>query len=440
MRLDTWSSLAWVVFLGGGAGLALLRRRSRIPFLLWVCVSASALVAVSWDAQFYRYLIPGYALLCMTAAVGWFGIRDSGLGRIRAVLGTLCLAGLITTSITGSPTLWSTVRWLYRGQCEHMAETQIRVGKWLDANLSPDKIVATHDVGAIAFIGNKRIVDLVGLVSSETRGAYRHGEGALWESLDALPKNKRPTHAAVIPAWIPYLSRTLWSGDTVWSLAEKNSWQGPVSRQFEVWELSWPGEDQETWPGEDLGNQPRWHGRAAGRPGWEVVDRVDIADLSSEREHGYLGETAGEPTVVRNLGFAKRFSAEKPLSAMEGGRDILGPVEFQIRVHPGVPALLVLRSASLRPAQAVVHVGDWSKPLEIPQGEILFREPALLLPPEVLDQAVSGRLRIRVEGKGYRAFHWWVLQPGQRSSTHPVDKELLGLTDVELPSQFNQKL
>ena len=143
-----------------------------------------------------------------------------------------------------------------------------------------------------------------------------------------------------------------------------------------------------------------------------IVDRVDIANLKSERDHEYLGKIAGEPTVIRNLGFAKRYAGEKSLSAMEGGRDILGTVEFQIRVQSEIPALLVLRSASTRSVPAVVHVGDLSLPLEIPRGENLFAEPGVMLPREALEQAVDGRLRIRVTGKGYRAFHWWVLQPG----------------------------
>jgi hypothetical protein len=259
--------------------------------------------------------------------------------------------------------------------------------------------VATHDVGAIAFTGERPIVDLVGRVTPALAGAYRHGEGALWEALDSLPIEKRPTHAAVIPAWMPYLSRTSWAGTRLWGVGPPSA--RPVSQDFEVWELSWPRDD--------FGSVPRNHGPAAGRTGWKIVDALDVADLHSERAHGYRGEVSETPTVVRNLGFAP--VREPRAVAMEGGREVVGDVEFVFRGVHSTPALLILRSASLRSTTVTVHIDNWSGDLVIPGGETRFREPAIVIPPEVLEASIEGVVRIRVEGSGYRAFHWWILQP-----------------------------
>ena len=96
---------------------------------------------------------------------------------------------------------------------------------------------------------------------------------------------------------------------------------------------------------------------------------------------------------------------------MEGGREVVSDVEFVFRGVRNTPGLLILRSASLRETTVTVHIGGWSDKLVIPGGETRFREPAILIPPDVLEAGIEGTVHVRVEGSGYRAFHWWILQP-----------------------------
>jgi hypothetical protein len=250
------------------------------------------------------------------------------------------------------------------------------------------------------------VVDLVGLVTPAMGSAYRLGEGALWEALDDLDPAARPTHAAVVPAWMPGLARSLWAGTRLWK-ADPGS-RDPVSRSFEVWQLSWPGDDPAVWPGGDLGNRPRNHG-ALGGEAWALIDRVDLADLRSERAHDYRAESGSlGATVFRNLGFA---GAGVRGSAMEGGRDVPGTVTFRLRAHRKQPARLVLRTAALRDTAVTIWIGSWSAELEIPRDETHFREPFVPIPEDVINTAPETTLTVRVEGADYRAFQWWLLQP-----------------------------
>jgi Tfp pilus assembly protein PilF len=72
----------------------------------------------------------------------------------------------------------------------------VRTARWLRENLPPDAVVATHDIGAIAFYSGKRIVDMVGLVSPE-----------MIENIGSFDKLKRflvakkATHLAVLRNW-----------------------------------------------------------------------------------------------------------------------------------------------------------------------------------------------------------------------------------------------
>ena len=235
------------------------------------------------------------------------------------------------------------------------------------------------------------------------------------ESLDALPDDRKPTHLAVIPAWTAYLARTSWFGERLWPSQPTGG--GPVGRKFEVRHLSWPGSDPERWPGGDFGNRPRLHGEAVGKKGWVISDAVDVALLPSEASHRYrssadhrtVTKAAALPmTVVRDLAFASPSSWRG--HAVEGGRDVTAEVSFMLAGKPRLPALLVLRSTAIEAVHLTVRVGSWSGALEVPAGESRFSEPALFVPQETVDEG-GGRLDVVVEGAGYRAFHWWLLQP-----------------------------
>jgi len=433
-RPSAWTAWMWVLFLGGGAVLAVFRKKARGPLVLWIPASLLALAANAWDAQFYRYLVPAYPLLVTAAVAGWFGTASKRTGSptargeaagpgsadtaarrtrpaplrrlspfLRPAAGLLVLAVLVGGIWTTPRGLRATTRWLYRGECERMAGTQVQVARWIHDHLPEGTRVATHDVGAIAFLGGRPVVDLVGLVTPAFAGAYRHGEGAMWEVMDRLPPERRPAYAAVVPAWMPYLAGTDWARKRVWAL-EPGATRSP-SQTFEVRELSWPDGDPAVWPDGDLGNRPREHGSAAGRRDRKVMDGLDLADLQSEAAHRFRSLQPQGLTLVRNLGFPQRGSP-----AMEGGRDLAGPVTFTLHAELDRAAILVARTASARPVRAVVRIADWSDTLAVPRDETHFHEPWVFVPESAVHASIGRNLEIRVDAAGARVFHWWLLQ------------------------------
>jgi hypothetical protein len=402
-RASAWPIWATALFLGGGALLALLYRRGKALVILWGLGSLPALISVAWDAQFYRYLVPAYPLLILGAMVGWFAGPHRGR---RAAVGGAILMLAVGGAFAGSSGSGTTLRRLYRGECERIESTQLRVGHWISDNLSADARVATHDVGAIAFAGGRPVVDLVGLVTPEMAGAYRHGEGALWEALDALPAEKRPSHMAVIPAWMPYLYRTDLFKERLFALESARSQGSPIGQGFEVWSVAWPSDDRERFPDADFDDVPYTYGPASNRTDWTIVDELDIAHLASERAHRYHDEHGNGLTVVRELGFGRQTERQQP-AAIEGGRDVNGTARFVMHADPGSPAtLLLLRTTSVERPELRIQIGTWSGIIRMVRNEHVFQEAALLIPPE----AVTHTMDITVEGQGYRAFHWWLLQ------------------------------
>lgn len=80
--------------------------------------------------------------------------------------------------------------------CKYINDRQVRTAKWLHQHLPEDAVIATHDIGAIAFYSGRRITDMVGLVSPDM--IQNLG------SLDRLKKflvSKKTTHVAVLRNW-----------------------------------------------------------------------------------------------------------------------------------------------------------------------------------------------------------------------------------------------
>lgn len=55
----------------------------------------------------------------------------------------------------------------YQEYCQYISDRQVRTALWIRDRLPPDAVVATHDVGALAFYSDRKIVDMVGLISPE---------------------------------------------------------------------------------------------------------------------------------------------------------------------------------------------------------------------------------------------------------------------------------
>ena len=407
---DVLSPAAWpvwtsVAFLGGGAALALARGRGRFTAVLWGAASLLAMNAIAWDAQHYRYLVAGFPLLAIAAAAGWLAAPRR---RVLLPAGSLLAAAVLIVAFVAEPSSWDRFRVLYRGETERLRLGQMSVGSWVDASLPEDARILTHDVGAIAFYGHRPVVDMVGLVTPELTGAYRHGEGAIWEALSRVPRGRRPTHAAWIPRWTPELRRTLLVGERVYPRTP-----GPEAGGFEVRELVWPPDDPGRWPGGDFGDEPavlRPGGRYAG---WTVVDRLDVGDLTSEREHGFRFEqreiTTREPlTFVRDLGFVAGLGLSPRAHAMEGGRVLEGTLSFTMRASGEPGRVLLLRATAPAPVRLTLKVGEWVGQAVVPGTDNLISEIPVEIPP---DAVASDHTRVHVSGGVYRPLHWWWIAP-----------------------------
>jgi hypothetical protein len=168
------------------------------------------------------------------------------------------------------------------------------------------------------------------------------------------------------------------------------------------------------------------HAGTAERPlndhtGWALVDRIDVADLASERAHGWHGELGRRNLRDPSTRWSFVERETKAGLLIDGGRTIRGGSErFTVHVDPKKPTRIAIRTggAIAAPDQDVIR-----KPVTLkllagtrvlgtltvtpPTGaftELTFNlQPHALRDPEVeVTTSASGP---------YRVFHWFVLQP-----------------------------
>jgi len=87
-------------------------------------------------------------------------------------------------------------REVYATACKYTDDRQVKTGRWLRDNVPPDAIIATHDIGAIAYYSQRRVVDMVGLVSPEMIANLHN-----LDSLVAFLARRHVTHLAVLRNW-----------------------------------------------------------------------------------------------------------------------------------------------------------------------------------------------------------------------------------------------
>ncbi|HET7505061.1 MAG TPA: hypothetical protein VFK02_28780 [Kofleriaceae bacterium] len=419
---DAASPLVWprvfaVAWLAGAIRVALWARRER-RYLAGAVIVASplallgAVIASSgqWSFQNYRYIAPAFPLLaiCVGCALGpRHPGADPGQGRggrrIHALVASLAVAGFVRAALPG---LVADARLYAQGAMDTNTQV-VAIGRYLHDKL-PDASVVFHDAGAIAYYGDGKICDLLGLVTNHQAGVANHGPGARFEFLEDLPPAERFTHFAYYPGW---LGTTELFGEVLLHT--------PLRPAFEPRRLAGDGDMQvivASWDHVGTGERP-----LTDHAGWAMVDRIDVANLASEAAHGWSGALGrrrlGDPTARWSV--IGREAGARGL-VLDGGRTIRGGSErFAIAIDPARPVRLVLRTGGAR-SYPYHEAIDHPVPLAIVDdaGRELARET---LPAPTLDGAFAevvfalppgspSVLHTRASAP-YRAFHWFVLQP-----------------------------
>jgi hypothetical protein len=452
-----WPKLVSIAWLVGAVRVMLWAKRAKRLLAGALIVAAPlvllfAVVATSglWSFQNYRYIGPAFPLLMIPVGYALAPIRSEPMSRllltlaggafvvlliyvapfglwlvewscafvpfalilptrvVRVWFASLLIGLYVRASIPG---LQADARLFAQGALDTNTQV-VAIGEYLHDKL-PSSSIMFHDAGAIAYYGDGRVYDMLGLVTNHQAGIANNGAGSRFEFLESLPPSQRPTHFAYYPSW---LGTTELYGELVFQTPlrprikglTKSPLVGDADMQIIEANFDHVG----------TGEHP-----LLPHPGMRVVDRIDVADLASERAHVWHGElgrrSTGDPTARWSI--VGRDVGEAGL-VLDGGRTIRGgprvaPGEqFTIAIDPAKPVRLVMRTGG-QPgypfhesigAPVQLRVFDGSRTLAtatvpVPDGHFLEIE-------RELPAGISGSIRIEASAP-YRVFHWFVLQP-----------------------------
>jgi len=93
----------------------------------------------------------------------------------------------------------------YGWNVTNIEDMHIEMGKWLAAHTPAEAVVAGHDVGALAYFGQRRLLDTTGLVTPKALGFLRAGVPAD-EGVLRFLEQERPDYLVILPNWYPQLA------------------------------------------------------------------------------------------------------------------------------------------------------------------------------------------------------------------------------------------
>jgi hypothetical protein len=387
------------------AVVPLFFRRSRlIAITLWGSI-ASWLVVVAANAQVRwqneRYTMPAVAWLLLLAALGTAQIvgppGSTSLGAWRKTYSVyaarvVALATILACFVVHQEPKMRDQIWFFGRASRNIRDQHITAGRALREMTPRPKRVLVGDAGALLYASDLPGLDLIGLGGYHDLPFARagiNGLGATLELIERIAPQDRPDVFAIYPSWWGDLPG--WFGRRLFEVPVQGNVICGGSEKV-VYRADWHALDRS--------ERPRML-----HPGEQVVDELDVADLVSEREHGYefphpsagfvdakvLGDTAG--------GQREMFDA--------GRRIPRGQAEtFYFRLPEGKKIRFIARTAPEHDVVARVTVdGDGIGAFEFRSADG-WRESAIEVPRKY------GKVRITVtpETSDWVDHHLWAVE------------------------------
>ncbi len=324
------------------------KRRSLAGACLLGATGWVLLVASNSNAPYHNFRYYAPALLLVFVAVG-LGVATIARAIARPYGPWLAGAIGLTTSGLCATRIPVQMKHFQRAVA-NIRDQQIEIAMRLATTTAPGSRVLLGDAGAIPFVSGRPALDALGL------GGYRrmpfaraavHGEAATVELIERLTAEERPTYLALYPNWFGLITSTFGVELSRVTLTDNLICGGATKV---IYRADWSA--LEASPFSTRTN---------------LIDELDIADIVSEEEHGYVSpvprggwttlevladasgarrfdggriipEGASETFVVRNSGNAKRVRVIVRVDANARGlriRSTAGTTAFEMVTPQG---------------------------------------------------------------------------------------------------------
>ncbi len=294
------------------------------------------------------------------------------------------VAALATGGIAGS--FATRLEWVLEDVAQSASgidRQQVALGRWAKENLPADARIGVNDTGAIAYFGDRKTFDVVGL-TTPTEGRYWVAGAASrlehYERLRTTRPAALPTHFIVYPEWMG-LEGVLGKALHEATVTDSTILGGQTMRASEA----------------------RWDHLGTGERPWtslpRIDDAIDVADLESEAAHAYelLGAREGEQT-------AREGNSPESRIVVDGGRTNRRRDRFVATLPRDGTLVGIARVEST--ASTTLRVSIAGRP--IAQLDVLdgpWQEVSFEIPSDARGERVP--VEVTADGPAFTSFHYW---------------------------------
>jgi hypothetical protein len=375
-----------------------------VALLLWVqVVGWLAVVALNGQVRWQneRYTMPAIAWLLILVAAGLALMVRRSWPAFEAFLGRRAAAALWLARIGAggalAALLWAhqlpRMRdqiWFFGRASRNIRDQHLVVGAVLK-EMRPRRILV-GDAGGILYAADRPGLDMIGLGGYHDLPFARasvHGLGASIELIERMPPMDRPDVMAIYPAWWGDLPSIFGKRLVGVPVAGNVICGGP---EKVIYRADWAALDQRATPF-DL------------RPDERVIDELDVADLVSERAHGY-------EFPHPQMGFVGYHvlpdPRERGRDLFDAGRLIPGGKSETARVKGARgPGRLVARTATSRPVTVEARAEDRALGQLQFRGGLGWAEASLDLPQRLPETFV---LQLTPVNGEWSSYHVWIVE------------------------------
>ncbi len=174
-----------------------LARRGGIQETQWLALAwALALIGVyavhlPVVYQNGRYLMPVLPVLLGLGVTG--SLRIVSMGGYRVLPGALLVLALSMAALS-----MARGAGIYRANIHYINDYQVETALWLSAHTAPGSLVATHDIGAIGYFSDRRVIDLGGLTQPNIVPLLDNQQALL-----AYLQQAHVDYVVMFPDWFP---------------------------------------------------------------------------------------------------------------------------------------------------------------------------------------------------------------------------------------------
>jgi len=342
------------------------------------------------DYSWNIHIIPYYPLFLIAVVIGIYHVTQAITNLVPNISLKEVFYGISSFFIIFSLFSLSFFVVAYGKNCKDNYHQKIGLVKWMRENLPPSITIAMTGINTIRYYENRNFIDLTGVGTKGLAKAYQNGVGSIFEWLE----EKKLYPDCFILDKLDFtnsglLKTQLYSAKVVGVRAIE-----PINVYQTDWSLANKGDELIT-----------------SMNGYNLVDKIDVANLDSEAKHKYRFWEA-EPGLNTTTYVYKLGCLNSERMIIDGGRILSGGESMLVKTTPGHEMKMVMRTTG--PLKLDVVINEKYRTRWIEEGNYgnLWTESILTIPDKWI---TSNQTRIQIEVKDkqqdtYSSAYYWFFQ------------------------------